>query len=210
MSYCRLFKNFSQKRDYSTLTSNITGNNKSFYFFKSFKYVSYSLISSSFILGSIFYYNHRNEDNWQRSLYFWGNLYPIYCHYRIIDILTTNSTQNIRDKKFKKLHIKYKYKIYNMVTKLKGFYIKLGQLGSNRPDVLPQEWIELYRKLEDECPTESFDIIEQIIKDDYNINDIKEIFKYIDPKPLGAASIGQVCIVLINVFLSIMDVIGIE
>eukprot|EP01084_Bolivina_argentea_P227299 383885_1 len=80
------------------------------------------------------YYNHHEEENWRRSLYFWGNLYPIYVHYRCVDIYTKNWDEHKRHKAFQKLHEKYKYKIYNIVIHLQGFYLKLGQLGASRTE----------------------------------------------------------------------------
>ena len=147
--------------------------------------------SISVLLGWL-YYNHHEEENWQRSLDFWGSLYPIYIHYRFTDIYTNNWEQSDRDAAFDKLHDRYGQKIYEIIIHLQGFYLKLGQLGASRTDIIPKQWVELLRKLEDECPYQPFDIIEEIIKSDFGINSTTEVFEYIDPKPLGSASIGQV------------------
>jgi aarF domain-containing kinase len=120
-------------------------------------------------------------------------MYPIYVHYRAVDIWTKfkNYSPEERDAAFEELHPMYGEKIYDITEKLKGFYIKLGQLGASRPDMLPDSWVEKLRNLEDDCPHEEFHIIEEIICKDFGVDDISEIFEYIDKKPLGAASIGQ-------------------
>eukprot|EP01083_Nonionella_stella_P163719 539721_1 len=153
--------------------------------------VGFTLSASICALFSWLYYHHHEEENWRRSLYFWGNLYPVYLHYRFVDLWTKNAEPSHRDKTFQHLHERYKHKIYNIVIHLQGFYVKLGQIGAARTDVVPIQWVELLRQLEDQCPYQPFDIIEHIIKTDFDIDDTSQIFEYIDPIPLGAASIGQ-------------------
>src|SRR6186997_2475683 len=45
-------------------------------------------------------------------------------------------------------------------------YIKLGQLLSSRPDLLPDVYIDELGKLVDDVPPESFADIEQVIEED--------------------------------------------
>ncbi len=75
--------------------------------------------------------------------------------------------------------------------KLGPTFIKLGQLLSVRSDVLPQEYMDEFARLQDEVPPSPFDDILRVIKEEYG-KDPGEIFEYIDPTPLSAASIGQV------------------
>ena len=71
-------------------------------------------------------------------------------------------------------------------------FVKLGQIASTRPDVLPTDWIVELKKLQDERPTRavrarSRGVIETILG-----APIEEVFDTFDEKPLAAASIGQV------------------
>jgi ubiquinone biosynthesis protein len=66
-------------------------------------------------------------------------------------------------------------------------YIKLGQLLSSRPDLLPDVYIEELDKLVDDVPPVPFAEIEPII-----LEDIGPVFARIDPEPLAAASIAQI------------------
>lgn len=70
-------------------------------------------------------------------------------------------------------------------------YIKLGQVLSTRPDLIPQEFIDEFRKLQDRAPAFGYEIVEEILKKEYG-NDIDSIFSSIDPYPLAAASLSQV------------------
>ena len=69
-------------------------------------------------------------------------------------------------------------------------YIKLGQLISNRKDLVSAEMIEELQKLQDDVPAEEIDI-QTKIKSEFNI-DPKDYFLSIDEKPFAAASISQV------------------
>lgn len=70
-------------------------------------------------------------------------------------------------------------------------FIKLGQILSTRVDVFGQEWTEEFTKLQNAVtPIADIDIY-QLIQSQLN-QPIDSIFRYIDPKPIGAASIAQV------------------
>ncbi|HEX6702391.1 MAG TPA: AarF/UbiB family protein [Gaiellaceae bacterium] len=67
-------------------------------------------------------------------------------------------------------------------------YVKLGQLLSSRPDLLPDVYIEELGKLVDEVPPVPFAELEPVIRDDLG----EGVFASIDPEPLAAASIAQI------------------
>ena len=156
------------------------------------KRIGVASTSSILCLFGWLYYHHHDEENWGRSLYFWSTLYPVYVHYRFTDLRTANWSASDRDAAFERLHDKYRLTIYGVIVHLQGFYIKLGQLGAARTDIVPKQWVDLLRKLEDQCPSQPFHVIEEIVKSDFNIAETSEIFEFIDPTPLGSASIGQV------------------
>ena len=67
-------------------------------------------------------------------------------------------------------------------------YIKLGQLLSSRPDLLPDVYIEELERLVDEVPPVPFEQIEAVIHEDLD----RDLFTRIDPEPLATASIAQI------------------
>ncbi|MBK16766.1 MAG: kinase [Prochlorococcus sp. SP3034] len=78
----------------------------------------------------------------------------------------------------------------NELIKLGSAFIKIGQLLSARPDLIPKAWINELSKLQDEVPQFSFLEVEKIIK-----NELKDKFnkiKEIDQSPIGSASLAQV------------------
>lgn len=70
-------------------------------------------------------------------------------------------------------------------------YIKLGQMLSNRPDLIPEPLIKEFEKLLDRVPPFSTELAREIIEKELG-KPIKDIFLYFDEKPIGSASIGQV------------------
>src|SRR3982751_4691770 len=67
-------------------------------------------------------------------------------------------------------------------------YIKLGQLLSSRPDLLPDVYIDELGRLVDEVPPVPFTDLEPVIAADVGL----EHFTRIDPEPLATASIAQI------------------
>ncbi len=82
-------------------------------------------------------------------------------------------------------------RIRKAMEELGGAYIKLGQLLSIRPDLVPQEYCDEFAKLLDEVPPEKISTVEQVIIQEFK-RPINNIFSHIDPRPLGSASVAQV------------------
>ena len=69
--------------------------------------------------------------------------------------------------------------------------IKLGQTLATRPDLVGEEAAHNLLTLQDSLPPEKFDRIYDEI--DHSLNKpAAELFEYVDPEPVGAASIAQV------------------
>lgn len=70
-------------------------------------------------------------------------------------------------------------------------YVKIGQLASNRSDLLPKAYCDAFEKLRDDANPMPFDVVIEQIDRAYG-KSWHEVFASIDPVPLGAASIAQV------------------
>ena len=102
----------------------------------------------------------------------------------IFKIFRTN-----RDKK-NKVQIKRARWFTNKLIELGSAFIKIGQLLSARPDLIPNTWIQELSKLQDQVPQFSYTKVEEIIQKELGkkfleINQITSI-------PIGSASLAQV------------------
>jgi ubiquinone biosynthesis protein len=70
-------------------------------------------------------------------------------------------------------------------------FIKLGQLLSTRPDVIPKNFVAEFEKLQDDVPSFPFaEFKAQICLE--LAKTVDEVYSYLDPVPIAAASIAQV------------------
>ncbi|GAE26763.1 ubiquinone biosynthesis monooxygenase UbiB [Halalkalibacter wakoensis JCM 9140] len=70
-------------------------------------------------------------------------------------------------------------------------FVKLGQIASTRPDVIPADMIQEISKLQDRVSPFPTDEVKTIIEQELGF-EIDELFSEFHEEPLGAASIGQV------------------
>ncbi len=78
----------------------------------------------------------------------------------------------------------------NELIKLGSAFIKIGQLLSARPDLIPNTWIQELSKLQDQVPNFSFLQVQDTIRDELGskFNEIDQIIR----DPVGSASLAQV------------------
>src|SRR5438034_7734839 len=78
-----------------------------------------------------------------------------------------------------------------MLDELGPTFVKFGQLLSTRPDVLPPDIIAELRGLQDDVRPFPLADVESVIEDDLGLS-VDKLFVEFDPRPIAAASIGQV------------------
>jgi predicted unusual protein kinase regulating ubiquinone biosynthesis (AarF/ABC1/UbiB family) len=70
-------------------------------------------------------------------------------------------------------------------------YIKLGQVLSTRPDLLPRQYIDELEHLQDDVPPMTYEQVERTLEEELHAR-ISKLFASFEQKPLGSASLGQV------------------
>lgn len=70
-------------------------------------------------------------------------------------------------------------------------FIKIGQILSARPDILPPSYVKELSQLQDNVPPESYEDINKTFFSEFN-KSIENSFIYFEEKPLASASIAQV------------------
>ncbi len=115
----------------------------------------------------------------------------------LISLLTILWIDNIRFSIFQtksneksRVQIKRARWFTNQLIKLGSAFIKIGQLLSARPDLIPNTWIQELSKLQDQVPNFSFVQVEETIRDELGskFNEIDQIIC----DPVGSASLAQV------------------
>ena len=81
--------------------------------------------------------------------------------------------------------------LIRILTKLGPAYIKIGQALSTRPDVVPPSYLEELTTLQDKIPSFSNEVAFRFIEEELGKRP-EEIYAEISPKPIAAASLGQV------------------
>jgi len=81
-------------------------------------------------------------------------------------------------------------RVRHTLEELGPTYIKLGQILSTRPDLLPAEYIDELSKLLDAAPPVSSDAIVAQLETELGAS-VQHLFVHFDPHPIAAASIGQ-------------------
>lgn len=77
------------------------------------------------------------------------------------------------------------------MEELGGAYVKLGQMLSLRPDLIPQEYCDEFAKLLDDVAPEPLEIVTAEVEKELK-KPFTALFSHIDHAPLGSASIAQV------------------
>ena len=78
-----------------------------------------------------------------------------------------------------------------ILTQLGPTFIKVGQSLSTRPDLVKKEYLEELIKLQDQLPPFDNELAMQIIESQLK-RSVEELYKEISPRPVAAASLGQV------------------
>jgi predicted unusual protein kinase regulating ubiquinone biosynthesis (AarF/ABC1/UbiB family) len=78
-----------------------------------------------------------------------------------------------------------------ILVELGPFYVKLGQLLSTRPDLLPSSYIDALSALQSNVPPVPWVEIESLLEQDFP-QPLSETFADINPEPIAAGSIGQI------------------
>jgi predicted unusual protein kinase regulating ubiquinone biosynthesis (AarF/ABC1/UbiB family) len=86
--------------------------------------------------------------------------------------------------------------LLNSLLTLGPTFIKLGQLLSTRPDVLPPEYIDEFERLQDDVPPAEWDAAKAVIEAD--LGPVDEVFEAFDDEAISGASLGQVYVARVD------------
>ena len=70
-------------------------------------------------------------------------------------------------------------------------FVKLGQVLSTRPDMIPPEYVAALERMQEQVAPIPVEQIRAVIEEDLGVP-VNKLFAWFDPEPLGCASIAQV------------------
>lgn len=70
-------------------------------------------------------------------------------------------------------------------------FVKIGQILSTRPDIVPESFIKEFQKLQDNVPCEDYEIIREIMEASFH-KPLEEIYSRFDRDPIACASMAVV------------------
>ncbi|MCL6445178.1 MAG: ABC transporter, partial [Alicyclobacillus sp.] len=82
-------------------------------------------------------------------------------------------------------------RIRHVLEDLGPTFVKVGQVASLRPDLLPQALITELEKLQDQAAPLPMETVQRIVERELKAP-LEAVFSSFDPVPIGSASIGQV------------------
>mgnify|MGYP001052335498 CR=1 FL=1 len=82
-------------------------------------------------------------------------------------------------------------KVLKVLGEMKGATMKVGQILSSDPDLIPPEFAEKLTELQRDAPPMTYATVQGVVEEAFGLP-ISEVFETFDPEPVGSASIGQV------------------
>ena len=115
----------------------------------------------------------------------------VVADYRLHAIYSAFLTREKSGRVMDRIHRRSARRFYRASVQQQGAFLKVGQLLSARPDLLPAAWIEELSPLQDAAPAIGFDDVRATVETELGAP-LHELFSVFDEAPLAAASIGQV------------------
>jgi ubiquinone biosynthesis protein len=82
-------------------------------------------------------------------------------------------------------------KVRMALDELGGSFVKLGQLLSLRPDLIPEEFCKEFAELQDDVNGFSYGEVKEIVENELK-HKLEDMFSHFEKEPIASASIGQV------------------
>jgi ubiquinone biosynthesis protein len=79
----------------------------------------------------------------------------------------------------------------NELERMGPTFVKLGQILSSRPDLLPEPYLKALSRLQDKVKPFAYEDVEQTIVSELGVR-LSKAFSHFEKEPLAAASLGQV------------------
>jgi predicted unusual protein kinase regulating ubiquinone biosynthesis (AarF/ABC1/UbiB family) len=83
------------------------------------------------------------------------------------------------------------HELHDLAVRQQGLLIKFGQILGSRPDLIPDEYVAILSRLQDQVPPRPFPVIERQITRELG-RPLADVFSRFDREPIASASLAQV------------------
>jgi predicted unusual protein kinase regulating ubiquinone biosynthesis (AarF/ABC1/UbiB family) len=115
----------------------------------------------------------------------------IYVGYKLIGLWEKRRGEAWAERRRHEHHRWSARKLYEAAVRNQGLLIKTAQFLSSRPDIVPDEYIEVLAGLQDEVPPEPMPVVRRVVEAELG-RPLEAVFQEFDPQPVAAASLAQV------------------
>jgi predicted unusual protein kinase regulating ubiquinone biosynthesis (AarF/ABC1/UbiB family) len=129
-----------------------------------------------------------------RFVRFWNTgsmLATVFAGYKLIGLAEKRAGHDWGEARRKKHHRWSAERFYETAVRNQGLLIKTAQFLSSRPDIVPDEYIEVLSGLQDEVPPEPFDVVREVIETEMG-QPLESVFGEFEREPVASASLAQV------------------
>lgn len=162
---------------------------------KTFK-VGTPILGAAAAIGAYQFYT---DEGTRRAATFYFRIFPIYLHYRGIQLLNRDLSVMSDEKAeelYEECHTKYTDSVKDLTFEMRGFYLKQAQLVSTQDDFVPKAYMAWAKTTQDSIPsefsgTQAREYVASKLKEELGF-DFDDVFSSFDDEPIGVASIGQV------------------
>jgi len=136
-----------------------------------------------------------------RALEFYKDAIPVLVAYLYLDkriefernVLGRIVSEEDVEQRYNKLHDWGSVRICEAITRLKGFYVKTGQIISTRVDIFPEQYTSKLAVMQDALDPIEAQVVKELVRNELLQGaPLSDLFAYFEDEPLGSASIAQV------------------
>lgn len=125
----------------------------------------------------------------RREFVFWKTAVPVVVRYKYTEWKYSGDEEQ-QKAQYERLHLLYAPVLLDLFSRLGGLFIKLGQVLSARPEIVPQAYRDQFRKLQSHVAGQPFSVIKDVVERELG-GSLQSKYAFFSETPLGAASIGQ-------------------